>query len=916
MLEKDFKSKVKIFISSNINDTYVIVRESLKTLLDRTGMCSVYSFEEYPASSNAVDKSYLFKVANSDLVIFLIDNGDAIGEGTLNEYKRSRELNKKCIFIFCDEKNKDKTEIQLEIEKSKKGEKYKTVHERSHVAEEAYLSVLSDVIDIYLMYCSGYINQNSEDDNYPNYKVDDKDDLNDDTIPDKSIYNHSLYLYRKLLKDNIDISDEKHTVNRFEIEAGKMLDYLMGRTHVDSVDFSALKEVISGYFKGKTSVLIKHRLDALESICKGDLDKCIECLFSALDISKNTKKIPNWITNDIAIDIRNISYIKDEYSNIISFNSEGQKEIDCNSEPVYFPNTDRAEKEFFEKSFRQVIKNTTGSPFATSIYNNNPSIEALTNVYISSLLYSSITHLFLIRKKLAEYLQYESFQNKEHDDYILTIKMLLIEGDKKSLDMFINSYGEYTNINEQDINDWANAIERINIEHKKMYSKMLLLYSFGYYFSDEQFENYYNEIKNNMKVWAKDPYYMDNIARLYIELIKKLRYRLNHNELIDAINLFLTNHLERWYDNIFELIAIIPSINIEDEYVDIIYKIIIEYATKEEIRLRCHNINNALLSIRTLLKNDEQKEVIDGIVHEHYKYFYDSTYSLETTSINLQNQSVFIKKQIDIIKDRNKTQGKNGVYSSFATDPYRTIENIISNNNYYLSDVDRKNIIDECVATILSKTQTIDAIISAFELIIVIYMICKDDYIKDKIQFLNNNREDVLAGFAPLFNNGYTKNSLKSVFRLLNYFTGCNNKIEASIFYADLPNCEVSESIIIIQIINKVLEAAVIKVEHSFITNPLFQYLFEMTRHSNSIIRYWAFLNLFLLSRIEKEYLTTVLDLVSEAMDCETYQIKSSLLKEVLKLDFQDSNSKTDFIIQKGKADNHFLVREIAKERI
>ena len=41
MQREDFKEQVKVFISSNIDDKYKLIRESLKLLLEKTGMCKV-----------------------------------------------------------------------------------------------------------------------------------------------------------------------------------------------------------------------------------------------------------------------------------------------------------------------------------------------------------------------------------------------------------------------------------------------------------------------------------------------------------------------------------------------------------------------------------------------------------------------------------------------------------------------------------------------------------------------------------------------------------------------------------------------------------------------------------------------------------------------------------------------------------
>ncbi len=81
------KEKVKVFISSNIGEKYACIREALKLLLTETNMCEVYMFEDEGATSTDVVSSYMRKLERSDIVVYLIDNKDGIGEGTLKEKK-------------------------------------------------------------------------------------------------------------------------------------------------------------------------------------------------------------------------------------------------------------------------------------------------------------------------------------------------------------------------------------------------------------------------------------------------------------------------------------------------------------------------------------------------------------------------------------------------------------------------------------------------------------------------------------------------------------------------------------------------------------------------------------------------------------------------------------------------------------
>ena len=44
--------KVRIFISSRINDKFVIVRKAIKALLNETGLCETYAFDSDGSESS------------------------------------------------------------------------------------------------------------------------------------------------------------------------------------------------------------------------------------------------------------------------------------------------------------------------------------------------------------------------------------------------------------------------------------------------------------------------------------------------------------------------------------------------------------------------------------------------------------------------------------------------------------------------------------------------------------------------------------------------------------------------------------------------------------------------------------------------------------------------------------------------
>lgn len=156
MRDSTVEFKIKVFISSKCGGRYTIVRKAIKTLLLETGLFEVYMFEDSGASSQDVAPSYMHELEDSHICLFLIDNDDNVSNATLREIKRARELKRKSIYLFCDEKIKEHTQVQKEIYELER-EKAHTVHEFSEFTELGYRSIVREIVNIYRHYGNGLL---------------------------------------------------------------------------------------------------------------------------------------------------------------------------------------------------------------------------------------------------------------------------------------------------------------------------------------------------------------------------------------------------------------------------------------------------------------------------------------------------------------------------------------------------------------------------------------------------------------------------------------------------------------------------------------------------------------------------------------------------------------------------------------
>ena len=155
----NIKEKIKIFISSKCGiEKYDIVREALKCRLEDTGFMDIYVFEASCAYSKSAIDSYLGKLDDCDLVLFLIDNEDEkFPEGVMKEYLRSKDLHKKSIYLFFNKPEKEETTVQKSLY-GPHGPKFIFVNNIKEFIAKGYQSVIEDIFSIYKDYYRGRLN--------------------------------------------------------------------------------------------------------------------------------------------------------------------------------------------------------------------------------------------------------------------------------------------------------------------------------------------------------------------------------------------------------------------------------------------------------------------------------------------------------------------------------------------------------------------------------------------------------------------------------------------------------------------------------------------------------------------------------------------------------------------------------------
>lgn len=907
MRDATIEYKVKVFISSKCGGKYTLVRKALKSLLSETNIVQVFIFEELGASSQHVIDSYITKLDDSDLCVFLIDNKDDVPEAVLREQKRARELKKRALYIFCDEDKKEPTELQLEIRDSFR-EKYDVVHEFSDFIEKAYTGIMRDVVDIYRNYCREQfidfaINEETEEINV----------INNNYIINKELF-QGFTMTRNVAKEII-FNTKKEESSRLNFKLDKslsiMLSNLLGRNTNIPINYSRLANELCNRHESYLKSFITYRVRAIEAYFSNELDECANELENAYNESINNDKIPNWLSNDVLIDWRNIIILQDEINNQYSLETKPQTLLEENQENVYYPLLDRCTGSLSQKLLKRLMNQKIDSPYTTHFEGVDDILDDVSNSFILSMTYGSLTHLLLIRDRMISILSSLNFLYYDHNMYIFLAKLLLIEQKDKELEKIIRAFNQSTDtINETDIENMISGINLIPVPHKRFISKLLILKHYGYYFSDDLFTSYVYEVFKEVEIWIEDENRILSIASYIFEFLIYNISRIDNNKIIEVCITLIEKNFRRYFDNILKVLSRINYSKISTINQERVINLTIDMIRNEEIRKGCNALSSYLIVLRENITIDV--ELLDTTIKECMNSFYLSEYLLEIEHDRGDETYKHIDRYVEKINQRNKEQGKNGTIIGYADDPYKTIRNIIEFDKLTLDTKHIKSILSSIVSTLREEKQTIGDKIRAIELFIYL----KNEYPNEKeldLTFYSiiEDKELVLCGHEDMFFEKASLSTLEFSFMMLQL---CFNKYDFSDFLAKMAifsqksETEIIESFETLK--SFLYNVDFDKLEDS-VLSTIIQYSIGLSSHKEKDIRVQATRTMILLCK--SKYKELALSQLSKMMDNEIYQIKIEIMYGVYELDFKD-NTKKNYIIKKGLADNHYLIRKAANE--
>ncbi len=897
--------KVSVFISSKCGGKYTIIRKALKQLLLETGMTNVYAFETAPGSSQPIPDTYLQYVDESHLCLFLIDNKDGVTDPVLAEYQRAKDLEKKIICFFCDEDEKKPTQLEEEI-KAKQSGKYCPVHEFSDITKIAYKSVLQDILDVYRKQNISVLS-NAESSSSAKTSI----ILSGNYIIDKNMFSGIDKTKSELIKIVTPFTEKEKDTSELDDLSSEFLKVILCKKKFDANEYGKLCEKVIELHQSPYKHLISLRLKAVKYYYEDEITECITTLKDALQVASKNTEIANWVSNDIAIDLRNTTNISNEMNIHNSAKNEGQKFINDNYGPVFFPVLDRFENNMKEKIIKQYYKAYTDSPYTTTLGGQAEVFEDIAICYFTALIYGSITHLRITGSRVIDALSVLCFEDSNHDLFVELIKMLILERRDKDLEKLFRIYNQSVDVvNSTDIVTLQSCIEYIPISHHKTMSEFLLLKYFGYYLSDVQYSELSNKLLSFSFSWIDDKNRIYAFSAYIFGAFKENWQRINGNRLVEIIIKFLSMDGNRWYGDAYLLSSLINYSFVLAENQIMLLEKSIEIIEDERKRNMLNWLSRHLIHFRLTATID--MKILDGAIRKNMEEFYNGAYHLEVFDRDRESSIRNIKHYLCSIDIHNEEQGKNETFHGYGFDPYATICNIIRGNDLALNWDEIRPIIKSAKNTLMAPKQGYQDKCRAILLIVFLknHFNFTTEW-NDLIDSLIFYGEKILIGSSLDIFEKDTKHILYIIYQMMLFTfnqSTLDKVISSVISISNISDCEILKCL---KCINSILDEFDYSKADDLVITSIIYLASMMTNHKERDIRFFAVKCLIRLTH--SKYSSIVLPQLSSVMDTGTSIIKVSIISRVKRIKDSDSSVK-DYIIQKGKVDNNYLVRKIASD--
>lgn len=919
MISSDIEHKLRVFISSKCGGKYTVARKALKALLEATGLIEAYVFETEPASSEDTKSAYLENVDESNLCIFLVDNADGVPVAVLSEEKRAKDKGLRLLYLFCDESSKESTPMQKEI-RSSLSCKYLVVHDFSDIVKKAYDSVMQDLVAIYRRKEDRFSESESEEIKSavqaPIVQTEAVPPSQETYSMLKDRYLSSLFVTQTLKDGILPIfpSEKVSAQSDLEKNLAAQLNVALNREAFNEESFAALKAEILNAQDPTIKELIEKRLDAQRCYCQADYPKCLALLQDALKIAVKSECIPTWLANDVAIDIRHVFGRIDDLNNQFTIENPGQKFIDESRESVFYPLLDRQVENMQEAIANRYYSELTTSPYSTQYGGLDEMFKNLSSAFCIAQMHGSIIQTIICKDRLISISLMLCTLYDDHDFVVELIRLLVVNQDSKKLDSLIRTYNQSVEIiNDADVKRVLDSVLCIPDLIRLYKSKYLLMSRFGYYMSEELYQELYDDLVAFAIDWAQSETPIFSLSSFIFDFYRENTHRADLEQTIDFVVAVFDTGKTRFFPDCFKVLQ-----NIDYSRMSLAG----QRKTRSLLsgilsgRIKCAPENDYLSAcIRFCKSATVPYKLIENIISRKHPRFYKDTFELEMSLARKDDPTEYILQNIAEANTRNETQGKDGRYSGYAYEPFDVIYNIISYSDFQVNEAILADIINSAINTLESSGQTVSAKISAIKVIQLLFFKKSTAEIWGETkQQIIDRKETYTSGFEMDFFHKDTVSVLNFSYDLL---ISCFDPEKVTQVIEGVFCLDQRDSLSIIRCLNMLsmyFESGIGSIFDGRILEAFLHFSVLMTQHRERDIKYHATKCLVGLIGFENTRGLALAQL-SQIMNSSSQDAKIAIIVRAGQLDCED-DSFVEQILKKGKADSNYLVRYVAGREI
>lgn len=901
MTNETIKHKLKVFISSKCGGKYEIARKALEKLLNETGLIECYCFETEPGSSESMPSAYLDQIPLYQSLVLIVDNEDNISNATLSEYKKAKELGLHIITVFCNETKKEKTELENEMIATGIC-KFVTVQRFSDIAIEAYRSVMQDIV---------YANIPKQDFSQ-NVSITEETrkvvNINNTQI-NKSFFNDFTLTKHTIYDSVFDSKQEQHQTTELDSLCQEFLQVILCNKPFDAVLFDKVKNAILVKQSDELKEIIALRLDATKLYFMGDINSCVDKLNEITVKLDSLPNIPKWLINDVAIDLRNMLELKSSMCGHICTDNRGQAIIDRSDEFLYFPAIDRIANNIKKNIINEYSKINLQSPYTNSLGGSLEYVFSdIASYFCTALLYGSITHLRLTRNYIADILEVLSQEYSNQEFHTELARYLIILADDKKIQNILRIYKSQDIVGSTELQKIIQSIAYLPTEYNRTYSSLVLLKHFGYFMSDEQFATQLKWFIEFTRQWLQDENRNGFFADFIVEVFANCCKRIPSKDIITfIITLFKAENyrLDRFACKLISSVKIKELSTEQQEIIAKFFeKLILNKNAHEQIPEMCNAI--IIFALNTSIDVSSLEEALKL----HMESFYNNSYYLELYVKDKETSLKHIMTDVKSIKMRVEQQGKDGRYMGYADNPFDTIGNIITINKVKLNWAEIKPIVVAVSDFVLSPNQSCREKCEAITLLTT--LVLTHPHIKSLKSFLANilsNRDAILN--VVNFDIFHTTNipTLSVALDCLGLLVEIVSPITIISSLSNISTMNDRDIIASMKYLSKSLEKSDLNNFPIEVLASILQLSISLLGNNERDIRFLAVKCLIELTH--SKYQELALKQLSFCMDSGSSDIRIAIISRIKKI--QDNTSIRDHIIQKAMTDNHYVVREIAK---